>query len=146
MAEKDAKETLNPIFVCCVQSKRLCHLRRTAMARPELPNGAARLSSRPGETRELHLVTGLVNHLSSCEVGILLRTMSVVDINETIILVPYFLMKLLRLIWRPGTRRFHLRVPGLQMSSSGMAMMRWYQDRNPENSRKPTCPFSLYWK
>ena len=32
------------------------------------------------------------------------------------ILVPYHVVKSLQLIWRPGTRRFHLRVPGLQMS------------------------------
>ena len=37
-------------------------------------------------------------------------------ITESTILVPYLQVRSLQLIWRLGTRRFHLRVPNLQKS------------------------------
>ena len=39
-----------------------------------------------------------------------------VDITGATILVPCHAVKSLQLIWRSGTRRWHLRVPDLQMS------------------------------
>ena len=45
------------------------------------------------------------------------RHVTLVIISGTTIMVRYFWVKSLRqLIWRSGTRRFHLRVPDLQMS------------------------------
>ena len=46
------------------------------------------------------------------------RTCTLVAITGTTIPVPNLQVKLLQLIWRLGTRRFHLRVPDLQMSCS----------------------------
>ena len=43
-----------------------------------------------------------------------------VAITGTTILVPYHAAKSLQLIWGSGTRRFHLRVPNLQMSCSDL--------------------------
>ena len=46
-------------------------------------------------------------------------------------LVPYHLIKSLRFIWRSGTRRYHLRVPHLQMSSrSGYSVEEGWRLRN----------------
>ena len=47
-------------------------------------------------------------------------------------------------IWMSGTRRFHLRVPDLQLSCifsfSDLTKMRWYQDSSTTNGRRTTCP------
>ena len=44
-----------------------------------------------------------------------------VAIAGTTVLVPCHIVKSLLLIWRSGTRRFHLQVPDLQMSCSDLA-------------------------
>ena len=41
-------------------------------------------------------------------------------INRITRIVPYLKVKSLQLIWRSGTRRFHLRVPDLQMSCNDL--------------------------
>ena len=43
------------------------------------------------------------------------------DIGGTTILVHCHIVKSLQLTWRSGTRRFHLRVPDLQMSCSDLS-------------------------
>ena len=55
---------------------------------------------------------------------------SLVAITETSILVPYLWVKSLQLIWRLGTRRWHLRVPDLPMSCRDLTP--WlYEDSCP---------------
>ena len=72
-----------------------------------------------------------------------------VAIIETTTLVPYHSIKSLQLIWRSATRRFHLRVPHLQLSSSDLTMMRGYQITIPTTHQCPipsNVPlFSRFW-
>ena len=49
---------------------------------------------------------------------------------ELFILVPCPQVNSLQLIWRLGTRRFHLRVPDLQMSCSDLTRIQGYQDNS----------------
>ena len=42
------------------------------------------------------------------------------SIDGIIILIPFYVVKSLQLIWRSGTRRWNLRVPGLQMGCSDL--------------------------
>ena len=49
---------------------------------------------------------------SMCRNKVYAAPVAITGIN---ILVPYLYIKSLQLIWRSGTRRFHLRVPDLQM-------------------------------
>ena len=49
------------------------------------------------------------------------RTCRLAAIAGVTILVPYYVVKSLQLIWRSGTRRFHLWVPDLQMNCSDLA-------------------------
>ena len=50
------------------------------------------------------------------------------------------LVKILQLIWRSGTRRFHLQVPDLHMSRSDLTRMRGYQDSSSNNLHQATFP------
>ena len=75
-------------------------------------------------------------------------------ITKTTILVPY-LVKSLPLIWRPGTRRWNLRVPGHQMSCSDLTRMRGYQetklphliynDSIPNLLHLSSSPWDFWW-
>ena len=46
--------------------------------------------------------------------------MAVIIGTTAVVRYQKFEVKLLQLIWRSGTRRFHLRVPDLQMSCSDL--------------------------
>ena len=46
--------------------------------------------------------------------------------------------KSLQLIWRSGTRRFHLRVPDLQLSCGDLTRMAGHQESGPRNGHHAT--------
>ena len=56
---------------------------------------------------------------------------------------PLTLVKSLHLIWRSGTRRFHLRVPDLQMSCSDLIRLSVCQLNSPNNSHQGDMPHQM---
>ena len=48
------------------------------------------------------------------------KTCHLTTISGTIVLAPYHVVKSMKLIWRSGIHRFHLRVPDLQISCSDL--------------------------
>ena len=74
------------------------------------------------KTLTLYLLTAV------CFLSGELRIMAQVDITDTTLLVPCLYVKYLQLIWRSGTRRFHLRAPDLQMNCRDLTLRQGYQD------------------
>ena len=73
----------------------------------------------------------------------LIGRVTLVTITGTIIPVPFLQVKSLQFIWRLGTRRFHLRVPYLQMSCRDMTT--WQGTRIVvSNGCQMTCPIECY--
>ena len=68
---------------------------------------------------------------------------TLVAITEITNPIHYHLVKLSQLIWISDTRRFHLRVPDLQMSCCNLTRRRGYQDRSPRNGRQEACLISI---
>ena len=58
------------------------------------------------------------------------------------ILVPCHVVRSLQLIWRSDTRRFHLRVPDLQMSCIDLTLKIGHQYSSPSNGHQSNIP---YW-
>ena len=69
---------------------------------------------------------------------------ALVDITGTTKLIPFHSVKSLQLIWRSGTRRFHLRVPDRQMSRSDLTKMgRVTSTLTITMTPKVTCHYSF---
>ena len=68
-----------------------------------------------------------------------IRCVTLLVITETTVLVPYLEVKSLQLIWRSGTRRFHLRVHVLQMSCRDLTTWEGTRIVDPVMATRVTC-------
>ena len=71
------------------------------------------------------------------------RVCHLAAIAGAVILIPWHIVKSLQLIWRSGTRRFHLRVPDLQMSCSDFTKWSGTNVVVPVMATRVTCRIVL---
>ena len=89
---------------------------------------------------------GLQRTSQYCYISILFHEHGVcclVVIAGVTMLVPYHLIKSLQLIWRSGMRRFHLRMPDLQMSCSDLIERWWTRIVVSLMATRVTCSVGL---